>query len=557
MGLGNTIARCGGFGSFISNWARSNFKPFWVILQHIPVLKNLLNQYYLCSALNKFTLTVPRIPLYTLVHDTPSMEGMYDESRTTYSRLLPRAVEYTKNLPPVDDATDLFTRDTFTPESHQNLTLLLAFYAQWFTHQFFNTNPKDHRKVNQPVGINMSQLYGSTPDAEAIVRSYSGGLLKSTIRNGEEFPEIVPAPESKFYQGKEIFQLPVKLANKVPGFAAIHVVFFRRHQHIARELARDADKRGVVLTDEELFQKAKMITSINLLRVTMHDYVARSLQSSHVKIKFDGAVKASGIWKTFGPSPYHAVNAIQVEFNFLHRWHHLYPDVIKTVKSLPLDDNDKMKKLECDISKHETDELTFPQSDKWLGGEWNSVAALCDSDGGLERAIFSAGATRAGKLELLNVNEWLVQNVVKPGMKKCREYELASYNDYREHFGFGRMKSFEQVSSDPRIVAKLKAVYKDVDQIEYYPGVFAEDKDFGGIHGPFLATIGVGMTYCGIFASRLFEPHIVNEKCLGKRGMELAGEVNYFQDLTRLHTRLGDARVRFTMPQNAAPTAGM
>ena len=285
--------------------------------------------------------------------------------------------------------------------------------------------------------------------------------------------------------------------------------------------------------------------------------VSRSLQSSHVKIRFDGDVKAGSIWKMFGPKPYHAVNAIQVEFNFLYRWHHLYPDTIKTVKSLPLDDADKMKSLECDISKHDTDDVAFPSSDTWLGIEWNSVAALCDADGGLERALFSAAATRAGKLELLNINSWLVDNVVKPGMKKCREYELASYNDYREHFGFGRVKTFDQVSSDPRIVAKLREVYKDVDQIEYYPGVFAEDKDFGGVHGPFLATIGVGMTYCGIFASRLFEPSIVNEELLGKKGVELAGEVNYFQDLTRLHTRLGDARVRFTMPEKAGPAAGV
>lgn len=557
MTIADSVARAGGLPTFLSMWARSNFKPFWALLQHIPVLRQFLNQYYLCTALNKFTHTVPRIPLYTLVHDTPSLEGMYDESRTTYSRLLPRAVEYTKSLPPLDDAIELFIRDTFTPESHQGLTLLIAFYAQWFTHQFFNTNPKDHTRVTQPVGINMSQLYGSTPENEASVRLYSGGLLKSSMRNGEEFPEILPAPESKLYQGKEIFRMPIALANKVPGFAAIHVVFFRRHQHVARELARDAAQRGVTMSDEEIFQKAKMIVSINLLRVTMHDYVARSLQSSHVKIRFDGDVKRSAVWKMFGPKPYHAVNAIQVEFNFLYRWHHLYPDVIKTVKSLPLGDNDKMKNLVCDVTKHETDELHFPPNDQWLGSEWNSVSALCDSDGGLERTLFSAGATRAGKLELLNINEWLVKNVVKPGMKKCREYELASYNDYREHFGFGRMKSFEQISSDPRIVAKLKAVYSDVDQIEYYPGVFAEDKDFGGVHGPFLATIGVGMTYCGIFASRLFEPHIVNEKTLGKRGVQLANEVDYFQDLTKVHTRLGDARVRFTMEEKVGPTAGM
>ena len=200
--MSDSIVRAGGLGNFLSMWLRSNFKPFWTVLQHIPGFHDLLNQYYLCSALNKFTVSVPRIPSYTLMHDTPSIEGMYDESRTTYSRLLPRAVEYTKSLPPVEVATELFRRDTFTPESHRGLTLLLAFYAQWFTHQFFNTDPKDHRRVKQPVGINLSQLYGSTPENEREIRSYSDGLLKSTMRNGEEYPEIIAPNEFQVFPGK-------------------------------------------------------------------------------------------------------------------------------------------------------------------------------------------------------------------------------------------------------------------------------------------------------------------------------------------------------------------
>lgn len=550
--LSDRVARAGGYVNYFSNWARYHFKPFWTLLQSLPFIKDLLNQFYLCALLQKFIHSVPRIPHHTLKSDMPSIESMYDESRTTYSRLLPRASEYTRNLPPLNQVTSLFMRDHFTPESNRNLSVLISYYAQWFTHQFFNTNPKDHTRTNQLVGINLGQLYGSTPEMEKSVRLFENGLLKSTERNGQQFPEIIDAPDSPLFTSKHIFNMPIPLANKVPGFAAIHILFFRRHQYVAKEIARAAAEEGKQLSDEEIFQKAKIIVAVNVLRLTMHDYVGRALQSSHVKIRFDHNIRNSTMWKMFGPNPYHPVNAIQIEFNFLYRWHQLYPDVIKTVNKLPSDAASQKDDVMYDVNKYDTSELTFPQADVWLGSEWDSVNVLTESDDALERVLFSAARQRAGKLCLLNTNPWLAEKVVKSGLAKCREYELASYNDYREHFGFGRMKSFDEISSDKQIVARLKAVYKDVDQIEYYPGIFAEDKDLGGVHGPFLATIGVGMTYCGIFASRLFDTSIVNEDLLGARGVELANEINYLQDITSRHSRLGNTDIRFTLPSNAA-----
>ena len=71
-------------------------------------------------------------------------------------------------------------------------------------------------------------------------------------------------------------------------------------------------------------------------------------------------------------------------------------------------------------------------------------------------------------------------------------------------------------------------------------GIFAEDKEMGGIHGPFLASIGVAMTYSGIFASRLFDTNVVNEKLLSNKGMEILLQVDQLRDLIKLHTKLGE-----------------
>lgn len=544
----NCIRRAGGVKKYVSMWIRKSFKPLWGILQSIPVFNYYLNQFYLCSVLKMFDKTVPRIPRHTLVHDNLTMDVLYDESKTTYSRLLPRQPKYTKSLPELEKVAALFQRKEFTPEKNQNLSLLVGYYAQWFSHQFFNTNQTNPVLTNQPVGINLGQLYGSTADSQNSMRTLKGGLLKSSVRHGQEFPEILPAEAADgppgLFQGKEVFRFPIPLANMIPGFAAIHVIFFRRHQHVARELGKWAKENGVPLSDEDIYQKAKIIVSFNVLQITMHDYVARSLQSSYVKIRFDANIKRSFIYRWFGPKTTYPINAIQTEFNFLYRWHQFYPDSVKTLRKLPADTTGSKP-----IDWKDADELEFPSSEDWLGSDWNAVTALTETPDALERVLFSAAHTRAGKLQLRNTQEWLAKHVVARGLAKGRTYELASYNDYREHFGFGRLTSFDQVTSDPALREQLKAVYESVDQIEYYVGIFAEDKDFGGIHGPFLATIGVGMTYSGIFASRLFDVDVLNAEVLTPCGLKMAQEINYISDMTERHTKLSpNTYMRFTVP---------
>lgn len=475
-----------------------------------------------------------------LEHDYASMDVAYDESRTVYSRVLPRKPEYSAQLPPLNECAKLFERIEFVPDTNTKVNVLISYYAQWFSHQFFNTNPRKSTRVNQPVGINLGQLYGSSPEKEAEVRSYKDGLLRSTFRHGKEFPEIVEVPEgNSFYKGSHMFVMPIALANMIPGFGAIHVLFFRHHQYVAKRIKAAAEKSGRIMSDEEIFHKAKMVMAFTVIKITMNDYVAEGLQSSHLKVRFDPTVKQSAVFKFFGPSDYPPVNAIQTEFNLLYRWHHLYPDTLKIICDLPKQGKETVR----EIDYYKCDELKFPEVGTSLSDDWNTVDVLTKDPDSLERVLFSASSTRAGRIELLNVNKWLVHHVVRPGLQKTRDHEMASYNDYREHFGFGRLTKFEDISDNKVLTDMLKATYKTVDNIEYYPGIFAEQKDFGGVHGPLLSGIGVGFTYSGIFASRMWE--FGNAEHLTEEGMKLLEEVSVFQDITKLHTELGDANMSF------------
>ena len=70
----------------------------------------------------------------------------------------------------------------------------------------------------------------------------------------------------------------------------------------------------------------------------------------------------------------------------------------------------------------------------------------------------------------------MLRSVERASLQQGRDNRLASYNDYRERMSYPRVARFEQISEDPEVVAALKlGLYEDVDRIEFFVGLFAED----------------------------------------------------------------------------------
>ena len=56
-----------------------------------------------------------------------------------------------------------------------------------------------------------------------------------------------------------------------------------------------------------------------------------------------------------------------------------------------------------------------------------------------------------------------------------RETRLRSFNDYREAYGLSRLAGFDELTSDTDVRQRLEALYGDIDKLEWYVGIFAED----------------------------------------------------------------------------------
>src|SRR5205085_6924227 len=102
---------------------------------------------------------------------------------------------------------------------------------------------------------------------------------------------------------------------------------------------------------------------------------------------------------------------------------------------------------------------------------------------GIGQLLEDSSEQRAGKIGLFNTDKSLLP-VELASIKLCREVELASYNDYRDLINYPRVTAFNQISSDPRVQSELARLYNnDVDRIDYFVGLFAEDTRANSIMG--------------------------------------------------------------------------
>ena len=101
--------------------------------------------------------------------------------------------------------------------------------------------------------------------------------------------------------------------------------------------------------------------------------------------------------------------------------------------------------------------------------------------------------------------------------------QLAPYNDYRELAKFPRVTDFDQITGDPAIQAALRDLYGDVDRIEFFPGLFAEDARPNSVL-PSLIGRMVGVdAFSQALTNPLLAPRVFNEQTFSPLGMEIIG----------------------------------
>jgi hypothetical protein len=75
-------------------------------------------------------------------------------------------------------------------------------------------------------------------------------------------------------------------------------------------------------------------------------------------------------------------------------------------------------------------------------------------------------------------------DLIARDIQRGRDHGLADYNSMRVAYGLSKVTSFSQITSDQTVVAELQALYGDVNNIDAFVGILAEDHVPGADVGP-------------------------------------------------------------------------
>ncbi|XP_075944423.1 prostaglandin G/H synthase 2 isoform X2 [Anarhichas minor] len=251
------------------------------------------------SNLSYYTRTLPPVP-----EDCPTPMGVVGKKELPDAKLL---------------AEKLLMRRQFIPDP-QGTSLMFAFFAQHFTHQFFKSDMKKGPAftVAKGHGVDLNHIYGDCLERQHKLRLLKDGKLKYQILDGEVYPPTVKevgaemhypphVPHShRFAVGHEAFGL-------VPGLMMYATIWLREHNRVCdvlKEVHPDWD-------DERLFQTTRLILIGETIKIVIEDYV-QHLSGYNFKLKFDPELLIN--------QRFQYQNRIASEFNTLYHWHPLMPE---------------------------------------------------------------------------------------------------------------------------------------------------------------------------------------------------------------------------------------
>lgn len=502
-----------GLQNRLEAFALTNFSPVWKFIQGVPFLEQQVNRFLINSAVYKarvrphpFSLLglEPTAPAYT------SWESLID--RTYTARHLPPAEpEYTASLPDIEKVVDIFRRPINDERLSTKSTLLFSHFAQWFTDGFLRTDRKDFRKNTSNHEIDISPLYGLNKTITEALREKVGGRLRSQLVEGEEFPpfyfdengqvrpEFVNVPllykdNLPLERKRRLFAMGTERANVQIGYVMLNTLFLREHNRICSILRESHPDWN----DERLFQTARNTVIVMLIRIVVEEYIEH-ISPYHFKFRAQP--------QSFYDQRWYRNNWMTVEFNLLYRWHGLVADdVLIANKMVPAEE-------------------TF----------FNNQLLI---DRGLAPLFDDASLQASGDIGLFNTPTILIE-AERASIRSSRLARLRSYNEYREYCNYPKVTNFNQISGDLKIQGALRTLYGgDVDKVELYVGLFAEDVLPNSALSPLIGRM-VGIdAFSQALTNPLLSEHVFNEFTFSSEGWKIINDTNSLSDV--VHRNLGN-----------------
>ncbi|MFF6977987.1 peroxidase family protein [Streptomyces sp. NPDC008343] len=263
------------------------------------------------------------------------------------------------------------------------------------------------------------------------------------------------------------------------GLSAMHTLFAREHNAVCAALRAEYPR----MSEERIYQRARLVVSALIAKIHTVEWTPAILATEAIDIalhtNWQGPprnwLNQLGLWlfeshsltgipKTL-PDHHTAPYSLTEDFVTVYRMHPLIPD-------------------DFELREHQ------------LGQRLETVGFLDIQGGaaearirrtGLANALYSFGVAHPGAITLHNFPRSLQQferegeiiDLSVVDLVRTRRRGVPRYNDFREGLHKPRLRSFEELTENAETLARLKDVYRSVDEIDTVVGLFGENPPTG------------------------------------------------------------------------------
>ncbi len=295
--------------------------------------------------------------------------------------------------------------------------------------------------------VDGSQVYGSDTETANSLRSFEGGRLLMTDDG------LLPTDADGNVMAGDI------RADENISLTALQALFVREHNRLADEISTNDSS----LTDEQIYQQARGIVIAEIQAITYNEFLPALLGTRAMS-------SYTGYDATVDPTIANEFSTAAYRFG-----HSTLNDEVEFFDNDGREVRDGISLAEA---FHNPQLLEETGIDSLLKYEASTQAQEVDLEvvDSLRNLLF--GAPGSGGLDLAALN-----------IQRGREHGLADYNSTRQAYGLDAVDSFAEITSDVELQGKLESLYGDVNNIDLWVGLLAEDHLRGSSVGELTQTI--------------------------------------------------------------------